>query len=56
MKTAVIDNDKILVKKVDDISLDECRGALVKVLGCGLWRSDIVSFVKKSLLTDGFMS
>ncbi len=47
MKTAVIDNDKILVKKVDDISLDECRGALVKVLGCGLCGSDIVKFREK---------
>ena len=47
MKTAVIDNNKILVKKVDDISLDECRGALVKVLGCGLCGSDIVKFREK---------
>lgn len=52
MKTAVIDNDKILVKKVDDISLDECRGALVKVLGCGLCGSDIVKFREK-ISSDG---
>lgn len=47
MKTAVVDNDKILVKKVDDINLDGCRGALVKVLGCGLCGSDIVKFREK---------
>lgn len=47
MKIAVIDNDKILVKKVDDISLNGQKGALVKVLGCGLCGSDIVKFREK---------
>lgn len=47
MKIAVIDNDKILLKKVDDISLNGQKGALVKVLGCGLCGSDIVKFREK---------
>ena len=42
MKTAVIDNDKIIVKNVDDIKLNGRKGAIVKVIGCGLCGSDIV--------------
>ena len=47
MKTAVIDNDKIIVKNVEDIKLDGRKGAIVKVIGCGLCGSDIVKFVHK---------
>ena len=36
MKIAVIDNDKIAVKTIEDLNLDDRKGALVKVLGCGL--------------------
>ena len=47
MKTAQIENDKIVVKEIDDIKLDNRRGAIVKVLGCGLCGSDIVKFKHK---------
>lgn len=44
MKIAVIDNDKILIKNVDDLILGDRKGAIVKVLGSGLCGSDIVKF------------
>lgn len=47
MKIAVIDNEKIIVKNVEDIRLNSRKGAIVKVLGCGLCGSDIVKFVHK---------
>lgn len=47
MKIAVIDNDKIILKNVENIGLDGRKGAIVKVLGCGLCGSDIVKFVHK---------
>lgn len=47
MKIAVVDSENILVKEVEDISLDGRKGALVKVLGCGLCGSDIVKFREK---------
>ena len=47
MKIAVIDNDKIAVKTIEDLNLDDRKGALVKVLGCGLCGSDIVKFIHK---------
>lgn len=47
MKTAVIDNDKIVLKEAEKISLDNKKGAVVCVLGCGLCGSDIVKFVHK---------
>lgn len=47
MKIAVIDDDKITIKKTDDIKLDRRMGAVVKVLGCGLCGSDIVKFREK---------
>lgn len=47
MKIAVIDNEKIIVKNVEDIKLDSRKGAIVKVHGCGLCGSDIVKFVHK---------
>ena len=47
MKIAVIDNEKIIVKNVEDIKLNSRKGAIVKILGCGLCGSDIVKFVHK---------
>lgn len=47
MKTAVIKDDKIVIQQAEDIGLDGRKGAIVKVLGCGLCGSDIVKFVHK---------
>ena len=47
MKIAVIENDKIIIKQAEDEKLGDRKGALVKVLGCGLCGSDIVKFVHK---------
>ena len=47
MKTAQVNGDKIVIKEVDDIKLDGRKGAIVKVLGCGLCGSDIVKFREK---------
>ena len=47
MKTAQVENDKIVTKIVDDIKLDGRKGAIVRVLGCGLCGSDIVKFREK---------
>jgi len=47
MKVAVINNDKIVTKNTDTLTLDNRKGAVVKVLGCGLCGSDIVKFVHK---------
>ncbi len=47
MKTAIICDDKIVIKCVDDIKLEGRQGAIVKVLGCGLCGSDIVKFIHK---------
>lgn len=47
MKIAVIDNDKITNRNVEDIKLQGRKGAIVKVLGCGLCGSDIVKFREK---------
>ena len=52
MKTAQICQDKIIIKNVEDITLDRRRGAIVKVLGCGLCGSDIVKF-KHKIAKDG---
>lgn len=47
MKTAQINGDKIVIKEIADIKLDGRKGAIVKVLGCGLCGSDIVKFRHK---------
>lgn len=52
MKTAIINNDDILVKNTADIALQNRKGAVVKVLGCGLCGSDIVKF-REHLSPDG---
>ncbi len=47
MKTAQVYQNKIIIKEVDDIQLNGKKGAIVKVLGCGLCGSDIVKFRHK---------
>ena len=47
MKIAVINNDKIIIDNTQDLKLNGKKGAVVKVLGCGLCGSDIVKFVHK---------
>lgn len=47
MKIAVINSDKIVLQEVEDIKLNNRKGAVVKVLGCGLCGSDIVKFIHK---------
>jgi len=47
MKTAQIQNDKIIIKEEKDIKLDGRKGAIVKPFGCGLCGSDIVKFREK---------
>ena len=51
MKTAQINGEKIVIKEIEDIKLAE-KGAIVKVLGCGLCGSDIVKF-KQKIAPDG---
>ncbi len=52
MKTAQVNGNKIVIKEVDDIKLNGSKGAIVKVLGCGLCGSDIVKF-KHNIVKDG---
>ncbi len=52
MKTAQVYKDKIIIKESDDIKLNGRKGAIVKVLGCGLCGSDIVKF-KHNIVHDG---
>ena len=52
MKTAQVNGDKIVIKEVDDMKLNGKKGAVVKVLGCGLCGSDIVKF-KHKIVKDG---
>ena len=33
-KTAIVSDDKIIIKQADDIKLDGQKGAIVKVVGC----------------------
>lgn len=44
MKTAIINNDEIIINETETIALNGRKGAIVKVLGCGLCGSDIVKF------------
>ena len=52
MKTAEIENDIIVVKEREDETLSGRKGAIVKVLGCGLCGSDIVK-LKHNLVKNG---
>ena len=47
MKTAQINGEKIVIKEIDNIKLEGRKGAIVKILGCGLCGSDIVKFRHK---------
>ncbi len=52
MKVAQIENNNIVIKEREDEVLDGRKGALVKVLGCGLCGSDIVK-LKQHISKDG---
>ena len=52
MKTAQVNGEKIVIKNVDDLKLNGRKGAIVRVLGCGLCGSDIVKF-KHNIVKDG---
>ena len=52
MRTAQVNGEKIVIKEIDDIKLNGRKGAVVKVLGCGLCGSDIVKF-KHKIVHDG---
>lgn len=47
MKTAQVYEDKIIIKDMPKIELNNKKGAIVQVLGCGLCGSDIVKFKHK---------
>lgn len=51
MKAAVVRNNGIVIENIEAPFLKE-KGAIVKVLGCGLCGSDIVKF-KNKLVSDG---
>ena len=42
MKIAQIENNNLVIKERENETLNGRKGALVKVLGCGLCGSDIV--------------
>ena len=52
MKTAQVNGDKIVLKEIDELTLGDKKGAIVRVLGCGLCGSDIVKF-KHKIVKDG---
>ncbi len=52
MKTAQVNKEKIVIKNVEDLKLNGRKGAIVRVLGCGLCGSDIVKF-KHNIVKDG---
>ena len=52
MKTAQVNGNTIVIKDVENLKLNGRKGAIVKVLGCGLCGSDIVKF-KQKIVNDG---
>ncbi|MDR1168371.1 MAG: alcohol dehydrogenase catalytic domain-containing protein [Heliobacteriaceae bacterium] len=52
MKIAEIQNDSIIINEAPSLTLNNRKGAIAQVLGCGLCGSDIVKFVHK-LSPDG---
>ena len=52
MKTAQVNGEKIVIKEIEDIKLNGRKGAILRVLGCGLCGSDIVKF-KHKIVHDG---
>lgn len=51
MKAAIIDNNNLIISEIERPSLED-KGAIVKVIGCGLCGSDIVK-LSAGKLTDG---
>lgn len=49
MNVAQVEDGKIGIKEIPDVTLDGRKGAVVKVLGCGLCGSDIVKFDHKTV-------
>lgn len=52
MKIAQVNGNKIVIKEAEELKLNGRKGAIVKVLGCGLCGSDIVKF-KHNIVKDG---
>lgn len=52
MKTAQVNGERIVIKEINDMHLDGRKGAVVRVIGCGLCGSDIVKF-KHKIVKDG---
>lgn len=52
MKTAQVNGNNIVIKEVENLKLNGQKGAIVKVLGCGLCGSDIVKF-RHGIAKDG---
>lgn len=52
MKTAQVNGNNIVIKEVEDLKLNGQKGAIVRVLGCGLCGSDIVKF-RHGIAKDG---
>ncbi len=52
MKIAQVSGNNIVLKDAEDLSLNGKKGAVVRVLGCGLCGSDIVKF-KHNIVKDG---
>jgi len=52
MKTAQVNGNNIIIKEIEDLELNGQKGAIVRVLGCGLCGSDIVKF-KHKIVKDG---
>ena len=52
MKTAQVNGNNIVIKDIETLTLNGRKGAIVKVLGCGLCGSDIVKF-KHQIVKDG---
>ncbi|MBQ3310760.1 alcohol dehydrogenase catalytic domain-containing protein [bacterium] len=52
MKAAIFKNHKIEITEIEKPSLDNKKGAIVKLSGCGLCGSDIVKY-RENLVKDG---
>jgi len=52
MKKAVVQNKRIVIQEVPDLTLDDKKGAVVEVLDCGLCGSDIIK-LQQGLVPDG---
>ena len=52
MRVAEIENDILVIKERENENLNGRKGAIVRVLGCGLCGSDIVK-LKQNLVKSG---